>query len=86
MRGTGFGVDVDTAPLGELPTIENDKNWLREAQRFPVLVDLETDNARELGVRVGSQATVTVFTGERPVLNGIARLRMRLSSYLSYAY
>ena len=86
VRGTGFGVDVDTAPLGELPTIENDKNWLREAQRFPVLVDLETDNARELGVRVGSQATVTVFTGERPVLNGIARLRMRLSSYLSYAY
>ena len=86
VRGTGFGVDVDTAPLGELPTIENDKNWLREAQRFPVLVDLETENARELGVRVGSQATVTVFTGERPVLNGIARLRMRLSSYLSYAY
>jgi len=86
VRGTGFGVDVDTAPLGELPTIENDKNWLREAQRFPVLVDLETEHARELGVRVGSQATVTVFTGERPVLNGIARLRMRLSSYLSYAY
>jgi multidrug resistance efflux pump len=86
VRGTGFGVDVDTAPLGELPTIENDKNWLREAQRFPVLVDFETENARELGVRVGSQATVTIFTGNRPVLNVIARLRMRLSSYLSYAY
>jgi len=86
VRGTGFGVDVDTAPLGELPTIENDKNWLREAQRFPVLVDLETENARELGVRVGSQATVTIFTGNRPVLTVIARLRMRLSSYLSYAY
>ena len=86
VRGTGFGVDVDTAPLGELPTIENDKNWLREAQRFPVLVDLETGNARELGVRVGSQATVTIFTGNRPALNVIARLRMRLSSYLSYAY
>jgi multidrug resistance efflux pump len=86
VRGTGFGVDVDTAALGELPTIENDKNWLRDAQRFPVLVDFETEHARELGVRVGSQATVTVFTGERPVLNAIARLRMRLSSYLSYAY
>jgi len=86
VRGTGFGVDVDTAPLGELPTIENDKNWLREAQRFPVLVDFETEDARELGVRVGSQATVTIFTGNRPVLNVIARLRMRLSSYLSYAY
>jgi multidrug resistance efflux pump len=86
VRGTGFGVDVDTAPLGELPTIENDKNWLREAQRFPVLVDFETQPVAELGVRVGSQATVTVYTGNRPLLNGIARLRMRLSSYLSYAY
>lgn len=86
VRGTGFGVAVDSAPLGQLPTIENDRNWLREAQRFPVLVDFETENLRELGVRVGSQATVTVFTGNRPVLNAIARLRMRLSSYLSYVY
>ena len=56
VRGTGFGVDVDTAPLGELPTIENDKNWLREAQRFPVLVDLETDTrpgARRAGRLTG---------------------------------
>jgi len=86
VRGTGFGVAVDSAPLGQLPTIENDKNWLRDAQRFPVLVDFETENLRELGVRVGSQATVTVFTSDRPVLNAIARFRMRLSSYLSYAY
>ena len=86
VRGTGFGVAVDSAPLGQLPTIENDRNWLREAQRFPVLVDFETENLRELGVRVGSQATVTVFTSDRPVLNLIGRLRMRLSSYLSYVY
>ena len=86
VRGTGFGIDVDSAALGELPTIENDTNWLREAQRFPVLVDVDTGNVRELGVRVGSQATVTVYTGERPTLNTIARLRMRIASYLSYAY
>jgi multidrug resistance efflux pump len=86
VRGTGFGVAVDSAPLGQLPTIENDRNWLREAQRFPVLVDFETQQVAELGVRVGSQATVTVFTGDRPLLNGLARLRVRLSSYLSYVY
>jgi multidrug resistance efflux pump len=86
VRGTGFGVDVDSTALGELPTIENDTNWLRESQRFPVLVDVDTGNIRKLGVRVGSQATVTVYTGERPVLNTIARLRMRIASYLSYAY
>ena len=86
VRGTGFGIDVDSAALGELPTIENDKNWLREAQRFPVLVDVDTGNVRELGVRVGSQASITVYTGAHPVLNPIARLRMRIASYLSYAY
>ena len=86
VRGTGFGVDVDTAALGQLPTIENDANWLREAQRFPVLVDADTGNIRELGVRVGSQASVTVYTGAHPVLNPIARARMWCASYLSYAY
>ena len=86
VRGTGFGVEVDSAALGELPTIENDKDWLRESQRFPVLVDFETENIGELGVRVGSQASVTVYTGTHPVLNPLARLRMRIASYLSYAY
>ena len=86
VRGTGFGVQVDSAPLGQLPTIQNDKNWLREAQRFPVLVDFETENVGELGVRVGSQASVTVYTGTRPLLNTLARMRMRIAAYLSYAY
>jgi len=86
VRGTGFGVEVDSAALGELPTIENDKDWLRESQRFPVLVDFETENVGELGVRVGSQASVTVYTGTHPLLNTVGRLRMRIVSYLSYAY
>jgi multidrug resistance efflux pump len=86
VRGTGFGVAVDSEPLGDLPTIQNDKDWLREAQRFPVLVDFEMENVRELGVRVGSQASVTVYTGTHPVLDTLGRLRMRIASYLSYAY
>ena len=76
VRGTGFGVEVDSAPLGELPTIQNDKNWLRESQRFPVLVDFETENVAKLGMRVGSQASVTVYTGAHPLLNTVGRLRM----------
>lgn len=86
VRGTGYGVDVDTAALGELPTIENDTSWLRDAQRFPVLVDVDTGEIETLGVRVGSQASVTVYTGDRPVLNKLARLRMKIMSYLTYAY
>ena len=86
VRGTGYGVEVDSAPLGELPTIQNDRNWLRESQRFPVLVDFETESVGGLGVRVGSQASVTVYTGTHPLLNTLGRLRMQIVSYLSYAY
>ena len=86
VRGAGFGVQVDSAPLGDLPTIENDKNWLRESQRFPVLVDIDTETVATLGLRVGSQASVTVYTGDHPVLNALGRLRMRIASYLTYAY
>jgi multidrug resistance efflux pump len=86
VRGTGFGVQVDSAPLGSLPTIENDKNWLRDAQRFPVLVDFESERLRELGVRVGSQASVVVYTGDRPLMNLLGKLRIRIATYLSYAY
>ncbi len=34
VREVGFGVAVDTAPLGSLPTIKNDPDWLRESQRY----------------------------------------------------
>ncbi len=86
VRGTGFGVEVNTAPLGGLPTIENDKNWLRNAQRFPVLVDFDTGHLDELKARVGSQVSVIVYTGEHPFMNMLGRLRIRLATYLSYAY
>jgi len=86
VRGTGFGVDVGAAPLGSLPTIENDKNWLRDAQRFPVLVDFDSDHLAELQVRVGSQASVIVYTGSNPFMNMLGRLRIRLATYFSYAY
>ena len=39
IRTTGFGVNVESAPLGSLPTISNDRQWLRDSQRFSVLVD-----------------------------------------------
>jgi multidrug resistance efflux pump len=39
IREMSYGVAVDTAPLGSLSTIQNQRSWLREAQRFPVLID-----------------------------------------------
>ena len=88
IREIGFGVDVANPPLGSLPTIQNDKNWLRDAQRYPVLVDfdLPVDGRNRTLIKVGSQATVAVYTGTHPVMNTLARVFMRLRSILTYAY
>lgn len=88
VREIGFGVDVGNPPLGKLPTIQNDKSWLRAAQRYPVLVDFELplNNEGRTRMKVGSQATVVVYTGTHPVFNLLARLVMRLKSWLEYAY
>ncbi|HSN52602.1 MAG TPA: HlyD family secretion protein [Woeseiaceae bacterium] len=85
IRTTGFGVKVDSAPLGSLPTISNDRQWLRDSQRFSVLVDFELPDAEERrGIRVGAQASVVVYTGGGFLFNSIAWLKMRLVSILTY--
>jgi len=87
IRTTGFGVNVDSAPLGSLPTIDNDRQWLRDAQRFSVLVDFELPSAEERqGIRVGAQASVIVYTGGGFLFNSIAWIRMRLLSLFTYIY
>jgi len=86
VRTTGFGVAVDSAPLGSLPTIENNRQWLRDAQRFPVVIDfdLPIDNKRKL--KVGSQASVIIYTGDGWLFNTLGKLYIRIGSLLSYAY
>lgn len=87
VRELGFGVAVDSAPPGTLPTIKNDRNWLRDAQRFPVLIDfpIPVQDGRT-NLRVGSQASVVVMTGDHALLNSLAKLEMWLVSLLTYAY
>ena len=88
VREVGFGVALDDPPLGALPTIRNDNSWLRAAQRYPVLIDFEvpvTDDG-QVRLKVGSQASVTVYSGEHPLLNTLARAYLKLVSWLSYAY
>ena len=87
VRTTGFGVQVDSAPLGSLPTIDNNRQWLRDAQRFSVQVDFELPEARDrLGMRVGAQASVMVYTGRNPLFNALGWVKMRFVSVLTYAY
>ena len=87
IRETGFGVQVDSNALGTLPTIDNQRNWLRDAQRFPVLIDVETDkDSQEMGLRVGSQVSVIVYTGNNWLMNFLGRIYIRVGAVLSYAY
>ena len=87
VRETGYGVSVDSAPLGSLPTIENNRDWLRASQRYPVLIDFQLP-MRDDGtdIRVGSQSSVIVFTRESGLFNLLARVQIWLSSVLTYAY
>lgn len=87
VREMGFGVAVDSAPLGSLPTINNDPDWLRKSQRYPVFIDFELTNQQEEKLlKVGSQASVIVFTGRHWLSNALASLLIRLISILTYAY
>lgn len=87
VRSIGYGVAVNTAALGALPTIENNRQWLRDAQRFPVVVDIENLGSDGITViRVGSQASVMVYAGDSRILNSIAWIYVRAASILSYAY
>ncbi|AYC32964.1 HlyD family secretion protein [Pseudomonas cavernae] len=88
VRSVGYGVSVgqSTAP-GTLPTVENSRDWLRPAQRFPVIVEFAPGELSTLrGIRVGGQAEVMAFPSEGNPLNLLGRLFLRLMSWLSYAY
>jgi multidrug resistance efflux pump len=88
VRSIGSGVSGGTeAKPGALPTIDNNRDWLRRAQRFPVAVEFDPAQRAQLrGVRIGGQAEVMVYTGDHPVMNWLGAAFIRLMSYLSYVY
>ena len=88
VREIGFGVAVDSAALGSLPTITNDTAWLRDSQRFPVLInfDIPETNEGRTRLKVGAQTTVVVYTGNHWLFNFVSGVYMRVASLLSYAY
>jgi multidrug resistance efflux pump len=87
IREQGYGVQVDSNALGTLPTIDNQRSWLRAAQRFPVLVDVETDeDLQQMKMRVGSQVSVIVYTGDNWLMNFLGRIYIRAVAIMSYAY
>ncbi|MEM5330433.1 HlyD family secretion protein [Paraburkholderia sp. JHI2823] len=88
IRSIGYGVSVgQSTPPGSLPTVQNSRDWLRPAQRFPVIVEFDpNERARLRNVRVGGQAEVMAFPGAGNPLNPLGRVFLHVMSWLSYLY
>lgn len=89
VRSVSLGVSTGkNQPAGTLPTIQNNRDWLRQAQRFPVIVNIEAEHYPEVReqLRVGGQASVIVYTEGHGFLGLLGKAYMRLMSWLSYAY
>ena len=87
-RVVNMGVGVDkgqSGSLGALPTLKGAGGWLRDAQRFPVIIRFTDDEAKGLRF-VGGQADVMIYTGNNFILNGLGWLWIKLLSILSYVY
>jgi len=88
VRSVGGGVGTgQPAQAGALPKVENSRDWLRQAQRFPVVVEFDPSEAKRMqAVRIGGQANVLVYTGDHLVMNWLGAMFMSLTSYLTYLY
>ena len=89
VRSIGLGVSWGNANQpGTLPTIENNRDWLRPAQRFPVILGFDRIQDQEMEgiLRVGGQATVIAYSGGGPVLRLLGRMYIRVLSVFSYVY
>ncbi len=90
-RVSSIGIGVDSGqghPAGTLPTIQNNRDWLRQSQRFPVIVhfELPADSALAAQVRIGGQASVVAYSEGATLLKLLGQAHIRLMSWLSYAY
>ena len=89
VTNVGIGISATREPQpGTLPTIDNSRDWLRQAQRFPVLVHFEVSQNEKLlrQLRIGGQAAVIAYGDGALVTRWLGKLYIRVMSFLSYAY
>jgi multidrug resistance efflux pump len=94
VRSVGYGVSVGQTPApGTLPSVQNSRDWLRPAQRFPVIIEFSEESMNTLrksrgihAIRAGGQAEVMAFPSQGNPLNPLGRVFLGLMSWLSYAY
>lgn len=86
VMSVGYGVsDNNNSAMGGLTTVQSSSGWLRQAQSFPVLIRFTDDSAKGFR-RAGGQVNTIIYTGDRPILNTIAKVWIRIVSFLSHIY
>lgn len=90
VKSVGAGVSTGKkADRGDLSTVEITRSWLRDPQRFPVIIEVTNyvfDAHGTGGVRLNSQADVIVYTGDHFFWNALGWIWIRLMSLFSYVY
>ncbi|KGJ89050.1 HlyD family secretion protein [Colwellia psychrerythraea] len=82
----GFAVDTaSTSAVGSLANVESKSGWLRDAQRFPVMITFDDDSTKGKR-RLGGQADVQIYTGDNWFVNSLGWAWIRVLSILSYVY
>ena len=84
IQSIGFGVSSqESDPQTGLRKLHNPSGWIRDPQPIPVRIDFDLASPPS-GIRLGSQASVIVYTGGNSVMNALAWLRIRLAAWLTY--
>jgi multidrug resistance efflux pump len=89
VRSLGLGVSGSRSQsAGTLPTIQNDRDWLRQAQRFPVIIGFDVGQGPALRdqLRIGGQVSVIAYGEGTGVLRLLGKIYIRIASWMSYAY
>lgn len=88
VRSIGYGVSTAPGqPAGVLPTVDNNRDWLRQAQRFPVKIAFVKDDFPAVkNLRVGGQADVLVYANGGGLMSFFGSIYIRLMSWFSYIY
>jgi multidrug resistance efflux pump len=83
IRSIGYGVNSGYADRNQLPNVKSTSGWLRDPQRFPVVIAFDNKELLKYS-RLGGQVDVVVYTGDSGFLNTIGRWRIRFNGWLSY--
>ena len=75
-----------TAASGGLVDTPPQQQWMAEPQRFGVRLQFDPPDQRPPNVRLGSQATVMVYTEEAGLLRPLWKLLIRVRALISYVY